>query len=144
MPLYSLTVMEYKKLLEKARKDLPESVFEKQRFDIPRIRGHIQGNRTILSNFLQIATILGREPEHLLKYILRELAAPGEIKKSGSVIIGTKIPASRINEKIKQYANEFVLCLECGKPDTKIEKEKNFLFLKCTACGARHPIKSKI
>ena len=136
--------MEYKQLLEKARKSLPESVFEKQRFDIPKAIGHIQGNRTILSNFLQIAVILGREPEHLLKYILRELATPGEIKKSGSVIIGTKISASRINEKIRQYANEFVLCLECGKPDTKIEKEGSILFLKCTACGARHPIKSRI
>jgi len=136
--------MEYKQLLEKARKSLPESVFEKQRFDIPKAIGHIQGNRTILSNFLQIAVILRREPEHLLKYILRELATPGEIKKSGSVIIGTKISASRINEKIWQYANVFVLCLECGKPDTKIEKDGSILFLKCAACGARHPIKSKI
>ncbi len=136
--------MEYRQLLEKARKSLPESVFEKQRFDIPKVIGHIQGNRTILSNFLQIAINLGREPEHLLKYILRELATPGEAKKSGSVIIGTKISASRINEKIRQYANEFVLCLECGKPDTKIEKEGSLLFLKCTACGARHPIKSRI
>ena len=136
--------MEYKQLLEKARKSLPESVFEKQRFDILKAIGHIQGNRTILSNFLQIAVILRREPEHLLKYILRELATPGEIKKSGSVIIGTKISASRINEKIWQYANVFVLCLECGKPDTKIEKDGSILFLKCAACGARHPIKSRI
>ena len=136
--------MEYKQLLEKARKSLPESVFEKQRFDIPKAIGHIQGNRTILSNFLQIAVILRREPEHLLKYILRELATPGEIKKSGSVIIGTKISASRINEKIRQYANEFVLCVECGKPDTKLEKEGSLTYMKCTACGAKHIVKSRI
>ena len=115
--------MEYKKLLEQAIKKLPESVLIKERFEIPKIRGHIQGNRTIISNFLQIASELRREPEHLLKFILKELATPGEIKKSGSVIIGAKASASRINEKIKQYANEFVLCQECGKPDTKIEKE---------------------
>ena len=136
--------MEYKELLKKVRKELPKSVFEKERFEIPKIRGHMQGNRTILSNFLQIADILGRQPEHLLKYILKELATPGEIKKSGSVIIGTKVGASRINEKVRQYANEFVLCPECGKPDTKIEKEDKFTFLKCHACGARHPIKAKV
>ncbi len=136
--------MEYKELLKKAREKLPKSVFEKERFEIPKIRGHVQGTRTVLSNFLQIADILRRKPEHLLKYILKELATPGEIKKSGSVIIGAKASASRINEKIKQYANEFVLCQECGKPDTKMEKENNFSFLKCQACGARHPIKSKI
>ena len=131
-------------MLKNARERLPKSVFEKERFEIPKILGHVQGNRTILSNFLQIAGILRREPEHLLKYILKELATPGEIKKSGSVIVGTKVSASRINEKIKQYSNEFVLCQECGKPDTKIEKESNFSFLKCHACGAKHPIKARI
>ncbi len=131
-------------MLKNARERLPKSVFEKERFEIPKILGHVQGNRTILSNFLQIAGILRREPEHLLKYILKELATPGEIKKSGSVIVGTKVSASRINEKIKQYSNEFVLCQECGKPDTKIEKEGNFSFLKCHACGAKHPIKARI
>ena len=35
-------------------------------------------------------------------------------------------------------------CYECGKPDTKIEKEGNFSYIKCTACGARHAIKSKV
>ena len=136
--------MEYKELLKKAREKLPKSIFEKERFEIPKIRGHIQGNRTVLSNFLQIADILRRKPEHLLKYILKELATPGEIKKSGAVIVGAKASASRINEKIRQYANEFVLCQECGKPDTKMEKEGNFNFLKCQACGAKHPIKLKI
>jgi len=135
---------DYKKLLVEARKELPKHVFERERFELPKVRGHIQGNRTIISNFLQIASFLGREPENMLKFILRELATPGEIKKSGSVIIGTKVPASRINEKIKQYANSYVFCYECGKPDTKIEKEGNFSFIKCTACGARHAIKSKV
>jgi len=135
---------DYKKLLEEARKDLPEHVFQKERFEIPKVKGHIQGNRTIISNFLQIASTLGREPENMLKFVLRELATPGEIKKSGSVIIGSKVPASRINEKIKQYANSYVFCYECGKPDTKIEREGNLSFIKCTVCGSRHSIKSKI
>jgi translation initiation factor 2 subunit 2 len=132
--------MDYKKLLQQVRKELPKSVFKKERFEIPKVKGHIQGNRTVISNFLRIASVLSRKPEHLLKYILKELATPGEIKKSGSVIIGTKVSASRINEKIAQYANQFVLCLECGKSDTKIVKEGSFSFIKCTACGARHPV----
>mgnify|MGYP001595211676 CR=1 FL=1 len=135
---------DYKSLLENVRKELPEHVFQKERFELPKAKGHIQGSRTVISNFLQIADALRREPENMLKFVLRELETPGEIKKSGSVIIGSKVPASRINEKIKQYASCYVFCYECGKPDTKIEKEGNFSFLKCTACGARHVIKSKI
>ena len=135
---------DYKKLLVKARKELPEHIFRKERFEIPKVKGHIQGNRTVISNFLQIANVLGGSPEHMLKFVLRELATPGEIKKSGSVIVGTKVPSSRINEKIKQYADSYVFCYEWGKPDTKIEKEGNFSFIKCMACSARHSIKSKV
>ena len=135
---------DYKTLLESARKQLPEHVFQKERFELPKVIGHIQGNRTIISNFLQIAGTLRREPDKVLKFILRELATPGEIKKSGSVIIGTKIPASRINDRIKQYANSYVFCYECGKPDTKIEKDGSLNYIKCTACGAKHIIKSKV
>ena len=131
-------------MLEDARKRLPEAVFLKERFEIPKVLGHMQGNRTIITNFLQIASILRREADHLLKYVLKELATPGEIKKSGSLILGTKVPASRINEKIRQYANEFVLCFECGKPDTKLEKDGDLTYMKCTACGAKNFVKAKI
>mgnify|MGYP001951507777 CR=1 FL=1 len=56
----------------------------------------------------------------------------------------TKIPSSKINNKIQDYANEFVICKDCNKPDTKILKEGRIDMLKCTACGAKHPIKTKI
>ena len=135
---------EYKELLKDVRKELPKHVLQKERFEIPNVKGHIQGSRTVISNFLQIASALGRKPEEMLKFVLRELATPGEIKKSGSVIVGSKVPASRINEKIKLYADTYVFCSECSKPDTKIGKEGNFSFLKCTACGARHVIKSNV
>lgn len=135
--------MDYEKLLERARDNLPESVFERERFEIPKVRGHIQGNRTVISNFYQIASTLGREPEHLLKYVLKELATPGELKKN-ALIFGSKVAASRVNEKIRQYANLFVICTECGKPDTKMQKEKHATYIKCLACGAKHPVGGKV
>jgi len=131
-------------MLEDARKSLPEAVFLKERFEIPKVLGHIQGNRTIISNFLQIASALRSNTNHLLKYVLKELATPGEIKKSGALILGTKVPASRINEKIRQYAHGFVLCFECGKPDTTIVREDGLSYMKCTACGAKNIVKAKI
>jgi len=135
--------MDYEELLDRGHAELPESVKNTERFEIPKVRGHIQGNKTIISNFFQIADALRRTPEHVLKYVLKELATPGEFHKN-FLIFGSKIPASRINEKIQNYANEYVLCPECKKPDTKIIREEGFLFLKCTACGARHSVKAKI
>lgn len=136
-------VDDYETLVEKAYKVLPETVVREERFTVPKVRGHLQGNRTIISNFHQIADALGRKPQHILKYILKELATPGELKKNG-VIVGTKIAASRINEKLEQYVEEFVLCRECKKPDTKLIKEGDFVFMKCMACGARHSVNAKI
>tara|TARA_Y100000294_G_C8413130_1_gene279654 strand:- start:76 stop:483 length:408 start_codon:yes stop_codon:yes gene_type:complete len=135
--------MDYLKMLKKGREELPKSVFESARFEIPVVKGHIQGNRTIISNFKQIAQILERDEDHILKFILKELATPGDLKKTG-LILGAKIPALRINEKIRKYAQEFVICPDCGKPDTKIMKESGFSHIKCLACGAKHPVKSKI
>ncbi len=137
-------MQDYKTMLEEVRKNLPDIVFIKERFEIPKVLGHIQGNRTIITNFLQIASILRRDVDHLLKYILKELATPGEIKKNRTLIIGAKVPALRINEKIRQYANDFVLCFECGKPDTKLESVDDLLYMKCTACGAKNIVKAKI
>ena len=132
----------YEALLDIARKKLPESVLVAERFETPKVRGHIQGNRTVITNFLQIASTLRREPQRLLKFILKELATPGELKKSGSLILGTKISSQRINEKIKQYVDEYVICRECGRPDTSIEGKGDAFFLKCHACGAKKGIKA--
>ncbi len=95
-------------MLKKGREELPEAVFIKERFEIPKIRGHIQGNKTVLVNLLQIAQDFHRPLEHILKYLSRELGTPTVVKNS-QVLLGTKIPASRINEKVRNYANEFFL-----------------------------------
>ncbi len=130
-------------MLKKAQKELPKDIQSTTRFEIPKVRGHIQGNKTIINNFMQIVDTLHRDAQHVLKFLLKELATPGEIKKT-ALILGTKVSASKINEKIEKYAREYLICKECGKPDTKIIKEGDFAFLKCMACGAKHPVKSKI
>lgn len=135
--------MDYEKLLKKARKELPKISSKTERFEVPRVIGHIQGNKTIISNFNQIASTLQRKPEHLLKYILKELATPGDLKSTG-LLIGRKVSSTRINEKIKQYVDIFVICPECKRPDTKLVKEGNITYLECLACGARHLVKTKI
>ena len=75
--------------------------------------------------------------------MLKGIAAPGVVK-GNRLIVGSKASASKINATIRNYANEYVLCPECGKPETKIEKEGNQQFLRCLACGARTPIRGRI
>jgi len=135
-----MAVADYKKLLKKSIKELPESVMERSRFEIPKVKGHIQGNNTIITNFKQIAKYLGRDESHFLKFILKEIAAPGKFTRD-FLIIGRKVSSSLLNEKIHRYAEIFVLCPVCGRPDTVLETEKGVSTLKCTACGAKHPVR---
>lgn len=114
-----------------------------ERFEIPKIEGHVEGRKTILTNFFHIAEHLRRNPEHFQKFILKELAASGQ-REGDRMILNMKIPSAKINEKIQQYAKEFVICKECGKPDTELIKEGRLLFIKCLGCGARHSVRSKI
>lgn len=131
---------DYEKLLKKAEEELPEQVQGKERFVVEKIKGHLEGNKTVLINLRKIAKDLGRGEEHLLKYLLKELATPGKIVKD-RVILGTKVAASAINKKIKKYVSEFVYCSECSKPDTKLIEEKGIVYLRCQACGSKKPVK---
>ena len=131
----------YEELLKKAHEELPETVHAGERFSIEKIKGHLEGNKTVLVNFVKIAKDLGREPQHLLKYLLRELATPGKISR-GRVVLGAKVSAVKINKRIKKYASEFVYCAECGKPETKLAEEKSIMYIKCQACGVKKPVKN--
>jgi len=134
---------DYEKLLTQAYKKVKQVEGTGERFEIPKIDGHYQGKKTILTNFAQIASHLRRKPEHFLKFLLRELAASGHIE-GDRLVLNMKVPRTKIDQKIEMYVKEFVLCKECGKPDTEITKEDRLAFLKCLACGAKHSIRSKI
>lgn len=131
----------YEELLKKAQEELPEQAVGSERFTLEKIKGHLEGNKTVLVNLKKIAKDLARDPNHLLKYLLRELAAPGKYVRDRA-ILGTKVAASAINKKIKKYVSEFVQCSECGKPDTALQEEKGVAYLKCQACGVKKPVKN--
>ena len=133
----------YEKLLEQAYSKVKKVDTSKGRFEIPKIEGHIEGKKTILTNFLQIASYLRRTPEHLQKFLLRELATQGQME-GDRLVLNNKVPSTKINQKIEEYTTEFVLCRECGKPDTEIKKEDRLSFVHCLACGAKHSVRSKI
>lgn len=133
----------YEQLLEQAYKNIKPITGKSERFEIPKIKGQVEGTKTILTNLQQIASYLRRDQNHLLKFLLRELATSGSIKNN-RVILQRKISSQKINDKIEQYSKEFVICKECKKPDTELIKDKGFMFVHCLACGAKHSVRSKI
>ena len=132
----------YEELLDQAYAKIKPVESKIERFEIPKAEGHIEGNKTIITNFKQICSYLRREPSHLIKFLQKELATPGSLK-GDRLVLTRKISSSLINDKIKAYAEAYVVCKECKKPDTEIRKEGDFSFIHCLACGAKKSI-SKI
>ncbi len=134
---------DYEKLLNEAYGKVKKPEGSGERFEIPKIEGHFEGKKTILTNFFQIASYIRRNPEHFQKFMLRELAASGQ-KEGDRLVLNMKVQSAKINQKVEEYVKEFVLCRECGKPDTELLKEDRFSFIHCLACGAKHSVRSKI
>jgi translation initiation factor 2 subunit 2 len=130
----------YKEMLERARSQLPKEVFEHKRFEIPKVRSSTIGMRTVIHNFGEICNMLNREPNHLLKFLTREMATKAGLERGRAIFQG-KFPSDTMERLIKRYVDEFVVCPVCKRPDTKIVKEKRFTFLVCEACGARSSIR---
>ncbi|MBS3076074.1 translation initiation factor IF-2 subunit beta [Candidatus Pacearchaeota archaeon] len=133
----------YEQLLNQAHEKIKPISHNGERFEIPKIEGHIEGTKIVLTNLPQIASYLRKPADHMLKFLLKELATPGTFKNS-IVVLQRKISSQKINEKIEEYVKEFVTCKQCGKPDTEIIKDKGFTFMHCLACGAKHSVRAKI
>lgn len=132
--------MDYKELLKKARKNLPETV-EKARFEMPVASIFSTKRQTVVRNFSEIAKTIRRDPKHIAKFLFKELAVPGNIV-GDELILQTKVNSSILNKRLNTYVSEFVICKECGKPDTSIDKQDYFVVIKCEACGARRTVKN--
>lgn len=131
----------YEEMLKKARKSIPEGIAEEGRFKISTPQTFIQGNQTIISNFVEIANEMRRGPKHLSKFLFRELAKAGHVEGNRLILQG-RVIRSLVEKKLDAYVNEFVLCGECKKPDTHLEKKDRVTILKCEACGARQPVRN--
>ena len=128
----------YEQLLEEAYEKI--TPMEKcERFGITKVEGHIEGGKTIIGNFGEIARCLRRKPEEIAKFLLGELASSGGVEGE-RLIFTRKVNSKEINEKIEKYAKKYVYCPKCKKPDTELVNEEGKRMIKCLACGNRQAI----
>ncbi len=125
--------------LDRALKQLPEIKGSGERFVVPEPKLLTEGKTTVLENFSAIADRLNREPEHIFKFLLRELGTAGKID-GGRAIFQKRFSTDVIHELINAYVKEYVICSECGRPDTHLIKSERILTLRCDACGAHRPV----
>ncbi|MFC7079962.1 translation initiation factor IF-2 subunit beta [Halorussus caseinilyticus] len=123
--------------LERAMDETPEIDGDGDRFEVPDAEVRQEGNATVYENFQDTLDRLGRDEDHVLKFLQDELGTSAHIDESGRARLTGEFSERRIDDAIDDYTEAFVLCPECGLPDTKLEREQSALLLRCEACGAR-------
>jgi translation initiation factor 2 subunit 2 len=133
---------DYRSMLNRAHRELPEQVEAYERWTVPRPDVRVVGRRTIVMNFKEIADELRRDPDHLLKFLSGEMATLANFDGTRAVFKGT-FRFDSVRNLLEVYTNKYVICPVCGRPDTRITREKRLWFLDCEACGARSSIGAK-
>ena len=130
----------YNDLLKRARAQVPEGTLKKERLELPRLFVSMVGMRTTIANFKEVADTLDRDPQHILKFLTREMATAATYH-DGRAIFQGKFPRDTFERLLQRYMESFVTCPVCKRPDTSILKEKRLSFIVCNACGARSSVK---
>jgi translation initiation factor 2 subunit 2 len=130
----------YDELLKRARAEVPELTLKKERLEMPNLYVSMVGMRTTISNFKEVAETLDRDPQHILKFLTREMATAATYH-DGRAIFQGKFPRDTFERLLQRYMEAFVTCPVCKRPDTKIIKEKRLSFIVCNACGAKSSVK---
>lgn len=133
---------EYIAYLDRALGQIPEIKGSGERFVVPEPKLLIEGKTTVLENFGTIVSRLNREPEHVFKFLLRELGTAAKLDGSRAIFQGRFTPEV-ISAAIDAYIHEYVICSECGRPDTHLIKSDRILMLRCDACGAHRPVRKR-
>jgi translation initiation factor 2 subunit 2 len=135
-------VVDYRKLLQRAKAEMPTGLSTGERFQLPEPDLIVEGKGSVLRNFMDIAEKLRRDPQHLLQYLLRELGTPGTLE-GRRVVFKSKLNPQQLMDRILDYTGTYVICSECGRPDTKLVKEGRVHFIECEACGAKRPVTAR-
>jgi translation initiation factor 2 subunit 2 len=130
----------YDDLLKRACAQMPEVSAKQERLELPRIMTQTVGMRTIINNFKDIADALDRDPQHVLKFLTREMATAATFHDNRAIFQG-KFQRDSFERLLQRYLEGYVICPVCKRPDTRIVKEKRLSFLVCNACGAKSSIK---
>ena len=133
----------YEKLLKRIEKNLvKDSKVVDTRCELPPVDVMWEGQKTYLRNFVEYSKIMRRDPTKSLQYLSKEFAVPAERVGDSAMFIGKRDPDD-FTRLLKIYVSDYIRCLTCQSPDTRIEKEKRIHFLICEACGAKSTIKGK-
>ncbi|MFB6300516.1 MAG: translation initiation factor IF-2 subunit beta [Halobacteriales archaeon] len=130
---------DYEEQLERGLSEVPDIGEGGSRSDLPTPDVRQEGNVTVYENFQATLDKLDRDDDQLLRFLQDELGTSAHIDESGRARLTGEFRSDRIHDAVEEFNQAYVICPECGLPDTQLVEEKGAQMLKCDACGALSP-----
>ena len=106
-----------------------------------KIEGRGNGIKTVIPNISDVARALHRDSGEVNKFFGCELGAQTTYNADTdrAVVNGAHTDAV-LQQAIKRYIDKFVLCPQCGLPETDYKIKSGLINHKCMACGAKEMV----
>jgi len=111
------------------------------RYKMPLVYGKVEGRgngiKTVIPNISELGFSLHRDAGEVNKFFGCELGAQTtfNVKDDRAVVNGSHTDAA-LQGMVHKYVESFVLCPQCGLPETKYKIRSGCIYHNCAACGA--------
>lgn len=106
-----------------------------------KIEGRGNGIKTVIPNISELASSLHRTPAEVNKFFGCELGAQTSYSGNNdrAIVNGAHNDAT-LQSLVHKYIELFVLCPQCGLPETEYKIKNGIIFHKCAACGCKEMV----
>lgn len=115
------------------------------RYKMPAVYGKIEGSgngiKTVIPNITEVGTALHRQPAEVNKFFGTELGAQSRYAaETDRAIVNGAHTDAVLQELVHKYIEKFVICPNCGLPETDYKIKNDTIYHKCMACGAKEMV----
>jgi len=105
-----------------------------------------KNHRTVFSNFSQVCKSFNRGTpdgiQHLKAYIEKESGFRSSIDGEAKLLIVGSVKPPVVENLLRKYFEEFVICATCKSPVTSIEHTNRLHYICCERCSERNCVKN--
>jgi translation initiation factor 5 len=97
--------------------------------------------KTVIPNIAEVAYSLHRSPGEVNKFFGTELGAQVKYTaETDKAIVNGAHTDGTLQELMHRYIEKFVLCPNCGLPESEYKIKSDCIFHRCKACGAKEMV----
>ena len=127
-------------LLNRFYTQVAEKMQQSSSVSINALKVKSENKKTYISEFTKLCAELNRPQLEVMNYIRDELQASISISEKGDAVVIGMYKQHKINEKVKKYIEEHVMCSQCKSLNTEIKKIDRVHTMCCNKCSAKRSL----